>query len=108
MGAARPETPSGAGGGRLQPLRGQPLATLAALGVPRCSDAPSAPPGYKLVPVVRRRIAHGRSPVARPWQLLGVHSTRIDMFSTDRMQAEAPGLHCPWYVEVLMKLTAER
>lgn len=49
-----------------------------------------------------------RSPVARPWQLLGVHPTRIDMFSTDRMQAEAPGLHCAWYAEVLMKLTAER
>jgi hypothetical protein len=24
------------------------------------------------------------------------------------MQAEAPGLHCAWYAEVLMKLTAER
>ena len=59
-------------------------------------------------PVVRRRIAQGRSTVARPWQLLGVHSTRIDMFSTDRVQAQAPGLHCAWYAEVLMKLGAER
>jgi len=41
-------------------------------------------------------------------ELLGVHPTRIDMFSTDRMQAEAPGLHCAWYAEVLTKLTAER
>ncbi|MCE2689694.1 MAG: hypothetical protein LW862_07590 [Rubrivivax sp.] len=57
---------------------------------------------------MRRRIAHGRSPVARPWQLLGVHSTRIDMFSSDRMQAQAPGLHCAWYAAVLMKLSAER
>ena len=64
----------------------------------------------------RPQIGAGGATTHRPWpqpsgatvELLGVHPTRIDMFSTDRMQAEAPGLHCAWYAEVLMKLTAER
>jgi S1-C subfamily serine protease len=55
-------------------------------------------------PVVRRRV-HDRS-AAPAWQLLGVHSTRMDMRSRDRAQDESLGLNCAWYADVLPTLTA--
>lgn len=56
-------------------------------------------------PVVRRR-AGGRSATAAPsWQLLGVHSTRMDMRTRDQVQDESLGLNCAWYADVLTTLT---
>lgn len=55
-------------------------------------------------PVVRRR-AHERSATAA-WQLLGVHSTRMDMRTRDLSQDESLGLNCAWYADVLPALTA--
>lgn len=56
-------------------------------------------------PVVRRRSA-GRSEGGAPsWQLLGVHSTRMDMRTRDQFQDEALGLNCAWYADVLDTLT---
>lgn len=43
---------------------------------------------------------------AFPWQLLGVHSSRLDMRSRDLVQDESLGLNCAWYADVLMPLTA--
>ncbi len=40
-----------------------------------------------------------------PWQLLGVHSTRMDMRTRDLVQDESLGLNCAWYADVLMALT---
>lgn len=57
-------------------------------------------------PVVRRRT--GASQVTSPmcWQLLGVHSTRMDMSNRDQIQDESLGLNCAWYADVLLTLTA--
>ena len=41
------------------------------------------------------------------WQLLGVHSTRMDMQGRDQAQDESLGLNCAWYADVLRTLTAE-
>ena len=43
-----------------------------------------------------------------PWQLIGVHSTRMDMRSRDRAQDESLGLNCAWYADVLVALTESR
>jgi S1-C subfamily serine protease len=56
-------------------------------------------------PVVRRR-TNERSPAPTPsWQLLGVHSTRMDMRTRDHSQDESLGLNCAWYADVLEALT---
>jgi S1-C subfamily serine protease len=55
-------------------------------------------------PVVRRRLEDGAS--APSWQLVGVHSTRMDMSSRDQAQDESLGLNCAWYADVLPALTA--
>ncbi len=58
-------------------------------------------------PVVRRR-THDRSAAATAsWQLLGVHSTRMDMRTRDQSQDESLGLNCAWYADVLATLTHE-
>lgn len=59
-------------------------------------------------PVVRRRT--GGNPAASPigWQLLGVHSTRMDMSDRDQVRDESLGLNCAWYADVLLTLTADR
>jgi len=59
-------------------------------------------------PVVRRRIHEGAPASSGPWQLLGVHSTRMDMRTRDETQDESLGLNCAWYADVLMALTDER
>lgn len=40
-----------------------------------------------------------------PWELLGVHSTRIDSPMRDQMQDESLGLNCAWYAGILLTLT---
>lgn len=40
-----------------------------------------------------------------PWQLLGVHSARLDVGTRDRQLDEALGLNCAWYADILLKLT---
>lgn len=57
-------------------------------------------------PVVRRRVRDGSTAGSRSWQLLGVHSTRMDMRSRDHTQDESLGLNCAWYADVLLTLTA--
>lgn len=58
-------------------------------------------------PVVRRR-ANDRSAAPAPsWQLLGVHSTRMDMRTRDQTQDESLGLNCAWYADVLATLTGD-
>lgn len=50
----------------------------------------------------------GAAADAPRWQLLGVHSSRMDMASRDAAQDESLGLNCAWYADVLMTLTAAR
>jgi S1-C subfamily serine protease len=64
--------------------------------------------GSSGAPVVRRRLRPGSAPTALPWQLLGVHSTRMDMGPRDPTQDESLGLNCAWYADVLTGLTADR
>jgi hypothetical protein len=58
-------------------------------------------------PVVRRRLLESPA-TSLPWQLVGVHSTRMDMRTRDQLQDESLGLNCAWYADVLMALTDER
>lgn len=57
-------------------------------------------------PVLRRRrmVSSGRP--LRAWQLLGVHSTRMDMRTRDVIEDESLGLNCAWYADILLVLTA--
>lgn len=55
-------------------------------------------------PVVRRRLNDGAA--APSWQLLGVHSTRMDMRTRDLVLDESLGLNCAWYADVLPALAA--
>jgi len=57
-------------------------------------------------PVVRRRIGGHQAGSPLDWQLLGVHSTRMDMSNRDQVQDESLGLNCAWYADVLLTLTA--
>ncbi len=61
-------------------------------------------PGSSGSPVVRRRLHAGGS--APSWQLLGVQSTRRDMPTRDRAGQGSPALHCAWYADVLLDLSA--
>lgn len=58
-------------------------------------------------PVVRRRSQDGQAASSPAWQLLGVHSTRMDMRSRDQALDESLGLNCAWYADVLPALTAD-
>jgi S1-C subfamily serine protease len=58
-------------------------------------------------PVLRRRAdvdAAGTS--SGLWQLLGVHSTRMDMRTRDATQDESLGLNCAWYADVIKALVS--
>ncbi|MFO6419384.1 trypsin-like serine peptidase [Hylemonella sp. W303a] len=61
--------------------------------------------GSSGAPVLRRRNGEGGSASLATWQLLGVHSTRMDMRTRDRVEDESLGLNCAWYTDVLMALT---
>lgn len=63
--------------------------------------------GSSGAPVVRRRVHGQAAGSAFPWQLLGVHSTRMDMRTRDQAQDESLGLNCAWYADVLLTLTTE-
>ncbi|MDE2000321.1 MAG: trypsin-like peptidase domain-containing protein [Burkholderiales bacterium] len=56
-------------------------------------------------PVVRRRTCSNSGVAPTAWQLLGVHSTRMDMSNRDQIQDESLGLNCAWYADVLLALT---
>lgn len=43
---------------------------------------------------------------ALPWQLLGVHSSRLDVGTRDLLLDEALGLNCAWYADILLTLTS--
>lgn len=66
------------------------------------TDAP-ARRGSSGSPVVRRRLHDGAS--APSWQLIGVHSTRMDRRPHDPPQVEPSGLSCAWYADALPALT---
>lgn len=61
--------------------------------------------GISGAPVIMRVPA---GPAVEPdfhWQLLGIHSTRLDV-TRDLQLDQALGLNCAWYADVLMVLTA--
>jgi len=62
--------------------------------------------GSSGAPVVKHRGQAARETSALPWQLVGVHSTRMDMRTRDTEQDESLGLNCAWYSDVLLTLTA--
>ena len=64
--------------------------------------------GSSGAPVLRRRMRESSGASHLPWQLIGVHSTRMDMRTRDRAQDESLGLNCAWYADVLVALTAVR
>jgi S1-C subfamily serine protease len=57
-------------------------------------------------PVLRRRRHAVQAEASlRSWQLLGIHSTRMDMRTRDLATDESLGLNCAWYADVLTALT---
>jgi len=64
--------------------------------------------GSSGAPVLRRRprSAAAAASAPLPWQLVGVHSTRMDMRTRDPSEDEGLGLNCAWYSDVLVALTA--
>jgi S1-C subfamily serine protease len=57
-------------------------------------------------PVLRRRRNAPSADVSPlSWQLLGIHSTRMDMRTRDQATDESLGLNCAWYADVLKTLT---
>ena len=60
--------------------------------------------GTSGAPVVMRQVGAGASPL--PWQLLGVHSGRLDMSTRDKVLDESLGLNVAWYADILLTLTA--
>lgn len=62
--------------------------------------------GTSGAPVVTRHHGMVRDGAPLPWQLLGVHSARMDMGNRDRVQDESLGLNCAWYADILLTLTA--
>lgn len=43
---------------------------------------------------------------ALPWKLLGIHSSRMDMWDRDHALDDSLGLNCVWYADVLLDLTS--
>lgn len=62
--------------------------------------------GTSGAPVVTRHPTLAREGAPLPWQLLGVHSARMDMGNRDRVLDESLGLNCAWYADILLTLTA--
>jgi len=62
--------------------------------------------GTSGAPVVTRHPRLAREGAPLPWQLLGVHSARMDMGNRDRVLDESLGLNCAWYADILLTLTA--
>lgn len=57
-------------------------------------------------PVLRRRRNASHNDISpQSWQLLGIHSTRMDMKTRDAAEDESLGLNCAWYADVLKALT---
>jgi S1-C subfamily serine protease len=57
-------------------------------------------------PVLRRRRNAPPADISPlSWQLLGIHSTRMDMRTRDQATDESLGLNCAWYADVLKTLT---
>lgn len=61
--------------------------------------------GTSGAPVVMRVDGRSKEIGALPWQLLGVHSARLDMGTRDAQLDESLGLNCAWYADILLTLT---
>jgi S1-C subfamily serine protease len=61
--------------------------------------------GTSGAPVVMRVAGENPALGNVPWQLLGVHSARIDAGTRDKDIDEALGLNCAWYADILLTLT---
>jgi S1-C subfamily serine protease len=64
--------------------------------------------GSSGAPVLRRRTRTTTANAELPWQLLGVHSSRMDMRSRDLALDESLGLNAVWYADILLTLTEPR
>lgn len=58
--------------------------------------------GTSGAPVLMRREEDGSELL---WSLLGIHSSRFDMGTRDRLQDDSLGLNCAWYADILTTLT---
>ena len=61
--------------------------------------------GMSGAPVVLHKPRPGSKTDNLPWQLLGIHSARLDIGPRDLHLDEALGLNCAWYADILMTLT---
>jgi hypothetical protein len=63
--------------------------------------------GTSGAPVLVRQEVASAAAGGLPWMLLGVHSSRFDVGTRDRLEDESLGLNCAWYADVLLALTAD-
>lgn len=61
--------------------------------------------GISGAPVVMRTYDQRGSQDGLPWGLLGIHSSRLDVWTRDLQLDEALGLNCVWYSDILLTLT---
>lgn len=61
--------------------------------------------GTSGAPVVMRVSGRNSMLGDLPWELLGVHSSRLDVDTRDHKLDEALGLNCAWYADILLTLT---
>jgi S1-C subfamily serine protease len=61
--------------------------------------------GTSGAPVVARKAARNDGRADLPWQLLGVHSAKLDVANRDSSQDESLDLNFAWYADILLTLT---
>ena len=61
--------------------------------------------GASGAPVVARSSSPGSGRAEMPWQLLGVHASRMDVNNRDVSEDERLNLNCAWYSDIILSLT---
>jgi len=66
--------------------------------------------GYFLTDAQMHRGSSGAPVVVKidsEWHLIGIHTSRMDMITRDKMEDDRLNLNCAWYADVLMELTSK-
>lgn len=62
--------------------------------------------GTSGAPVVIRREKNENLKGDLNWQLIGIHTSRMDILTRDKIEDDRLNLNCSWYADVLLKLTS--
>jgi len=61
--------------------------------------------GISGAPVVMRPVEPNTALESLSWNLLGIHSARLDVGTRDLIMDDTLGLNCSWYADILLTLT---